>query len=292
MEYKTTETGLINFKQDEPFSMTLSQEEQKYFVKQAKQYRELMMLYNSAIKEVKTKLEVLNDELSIKNERNPIESVSSRVKSMPSIVDKLYRKGKKVCVSEVYKSLDDVAGIRIVCSFVDDIYQIANMLIRQDDITLVEVKDYIENIGSVSDKVLAKLKLDTSLVNIKQPGAYQYTVTYNKRVYVGIVNIKEPDKSLASITLKNITLLINDPVPTDLNSYIKESIPDNAKDKIKLDISKVNNRSAGTYQYTIDYNGKLYTGTVTVYSPQQDSVSKPDKEEKDDSTEVEPVNNE
>ncbi|MBQ3435737.1 MAG: hypothetical protein IJH13_01810 [Bacilli bacterium] len=156
----------------------------------------------------------------------------------------------------------------------------------------VEVKDYIENIGSVSDKVLAKLKLDTSLVNIKQPGAYQYTVTYNKRVYVGIVNIKEPDKSLASITLKNITLLINDPVPTDLNSYIKESIPDNAKDKIKLDISKVNNRSAGTYQYTIDYNGKLYTGTVTVYSPQQDPVSKPDKEEKDDSTEVEPVNNE
>ena len=156
----------------------------------------------------------------------------------------------------------------------------------------VNVKDYIENIGSVSDKVLAKLKLDTSLVNIKQPGAYQYTVTYNKRVYVGIVNIKEPDKSLASITLKNITLLINDPVPTDLNSYIKESIPDNAKDKIKLDISKVNNRSAGTYQYTIDYNGKLYTGTVTVYSPQQDSVSKPDKEEKDDSTEVEPVNNE
>lgn len=145
MEYKTTETGLINFKQDEPFSMTLSQEEQKYFVKQAKQYRELMMLYNSAIKEVKTKLEVLNDELSIKNERNPIESVSSRVKSMPSIVDKLNRKGKKVCVSEVYKSLDDVAGIRIVCSFVDDIYQIANMLIRQDDITLVEVKDYIQN---------------------------------------------------------------------------------------------------------------------------------------------------
>ena len=156
----------------------------------------------------------------------------------------------------------------------------------------VEVKDYIENLGSVSDKVLSKLKLDTSLVNIKQPGAYQYTITYNKRVYVGIVNIKEAEKNLDSITLKNITLLINDPIPTDLNSYIKESIPDSAKDKIKLDTSKINNRSAGTYQYTIDYNGKLYTGTVTVYSPQQESISKPDKEEKEDSTDVEPVNNE
>ena len=87
---------LINFKPDNSLAITLSEDEQKYFFSQAKQYRELMMLYNSAIKEVKTKLEVLNDELSIKNERNPIESVSSRVKSITSIVDKLNRKGKEI----------------------------------------------------------------------------------------------------------------------------------------------------------------------------------------------------
>lgn len=145
MTYNTKGNELINVDSDETLSISLSPDEQKYFLHQARQYRELMMMYNCAIKEIKTKLEVLNDELSIKNERNPIESISSRVKSITSIVDKLNRKGKEVKVREVYNSLDDVAGIRIICSFVDDIYQIANMLIRQDDIRLVEVKDYIQN---------------------------------------------------------------------------------------------------------------------------------------------------
>ena len=147
----------------------------------------------------------------------------------------------------------------------------------------VEVKDHIENLGSVSDKVLSKLKLDTSLVNTKQTGAYQYTITYDKKVYVGIINIKEKEKNLETITLKNITLLVNDPIPTDLNSYIKESIPDSAKDKIKLNTSVVNNKAAGIYQYTIDYNSKTYTGTVTVYAPQQ-SIVEDDDDEKDSNT--------
>lgn len=145
MDYKTKGNELISVTPDDTLSISLSPDEQKYFFNQARQYRELIMMYNSAIKEVKTKLEVLNDELSIKNERNPIESISSRVKSITSIVDKLNRKGKEISVKEVYNTLNDVAGIRIICSFVDDIYQIANMLIRQDDIKLVEVKDYIQH---------------------------------------------------------------------------------------------------------------------------------------------------
>lgn len=145
MDYKTKGNELIGVNPDDTLSISLSPDEQKYFFNQARQYRELIMMYNSAIKEVKTKLEVLNDELSIKNERNPIESVSSRVKSITSIVDKLNRKGKEISVKEMYNTLNDVAGIRIICSFVDDIYQIANMLIRQDDIKLVEVKDYIQH---------------------------------------------------------------------------------------------------------------------------------------------------
>ena len=145
MDYNTKGNDLISVTPDDTLSISLSPDEQKYFFNQARQYKELIMMYNSAIKEVKTKLEVLNDELSIKNERNPIESISSRVKSITSIVDKLNRKGKEISVKEVYNTLNDVAGIRIICSFVDDIYQIADMLIRQDDIKLVEVKDYIQH---------------------------------------------------------------------------------------------------------------------------------------------------
>ena len=96
MDYNTKGNDLISVTPDDTLSISLSPDEQKYFFNQARQYKELIMMYNSAIKEVKTKLEVLNDELSIKNERNPIESISSRVKSITSIVDKLNRKGKEI----------------------------------------------------------------------------------------------------------------------------------------------------------------------------------------------------
>ena len=118
--------------------------EGKYFLDQAKQYQELMMMYNCAMKEVRTKLEILNDELSVSNERNPIEFISSRIKKPMSVASKLQKQGQAVTVEAVEKYVHDVAGIRVICSFVDDIYTVANMLIRQDDITLVKVKDYIK----------------------------------------------------------------------------------------------------------------------------------------------------
>ena len=104
-----------------------------------------MMRYTCAIREVKTKLEVLNDELSVKNQRNPIEMIKSRVKKPVSIVEKLQRRGFEVSLDSMEKNLDDVAGIRIICSFVDDIYEVADMLVRQDDVTVIMVKDYIKN---------------------------------------------------------------------------------------------------------------------------------------------------
>ena len=103
------------------------------------------MRYTCAIREVKTKLEVLNDELSVKNQRNPIEMIKSRVKKPVSIVEKLQRRGFEVSLDSMEKNLDDVAGIRIICSFVDDIYEVADMLVRQDDVTVIMVKDYIKN---------------------------------------------------------------------------------------------------------------------------------------------------
>lgn len=116
-----------------------------YFVNQAIQFRELMMMYNCAIREVRTKLEVLNDELSIRNSRNPIEFIESRIKRPLSIVDKLKRYGEPVNVEFIERSLNDVAGIRVICPFIDDIYSVADMLLSQDDITLIKKKDYIEN---------------------------------------------------------------------------------------------------------------------------------------------------
>lgn len=112
---------------------------------QAREFQEAIMMYSCAIREVKTKLEVLNDELSIRNQRNPIEMIKSRVKKPLSIVEKLHRRNLPVNLDSMINHLDDVAGIRVICSFVDDIYNVARMLVSQDDIRVIAVKDYIEH---------------------------------------------------------------------------------------------------------------------------------------------------
>lgn len=114
-------------------------------VSMAHQFQEAMMMYTCAIREVKTKLEVLNDELSVRNQRNPIEMIKSRVKKPISIVEKLHRKGMPISIESMVNNLDDIAGIRVICSFLDDIYQVAAMLTNQDDIKVLAVKDYIKN---------------------------------------------------------------------------------------------------------------------------------------------------
>lgn len=109
----------------------------------AQQFQENMMQYTCAIREVKTKLEVLNDELSVKNSRNPIEMIKSRVKKPRSIMEKLQRRGFPVSIESMTQNLDDIAGIRVICSFIDDIYEISKMLARQDDVRVIAIKDYI-----------------------------------------------------------------------------------------------------------------------------------------------------
>ncbi len=114
-------------------------------IHQAREFQEAIMMYTCAIREVKTKLEVLNDDLSIRNQRNPIEMIKSRVKKPISIVEKLKRRNLPVSLESMINNLDDVAGIRVICSFVDDIYAVAEMLVNQDDVTVIAVKDYIRN---------------------------------------------------------------------------------------------------------------------------------------------------
>ena len=108
------------------------------------EYRELMMMYACAMKQVRTKFEVLNTEFTVRYRRNPISSINTRLKKTASIIDKLNRKEKAFCVKDIEGSLYDVAGVRVICSYIDDIYQIAEALLRQDDVTLIQKKDYIQ----------------------------------------------------------------------------------------------------------------------------------------------------
>lgn len=110
-----------------------------------KEFNTLMTYYRCAILEVETKFNVLNEQLSLTRERNPISGIKTRLKSFDSIQEKLYRKGIPPTLSAVEEHLKDVAGIRVVCSFVDDIYMLADCLISQDDVTLIEKKDYIKH---------------------------------------------------------------------------------------------------------------------------------------------------
>jgi len=104
-----------------------------------------MFLYNAALKEVGTKIEILNEEFLNVHNYNPIEHIKSRVKSAESIVKKLKRNGYEVTIENMVKHLNDIAGIRIICSFTSDIYMIAEMISNQSDITVIQIKDYIAN---------------------------------------------------------------------------------------------------------------------------------------------------
>ena len=106
---------------------------------------ELMAYYRCAIMEVETKFKVLNEQFSLKYDRNPIESIKSRLKSTEGIAKKLKKKDLDLTIDAIQENVKDVAGIRVICSFPEDIYMLADCLLNQDDITLIERKDYIKN---------------------------------------------------------------------------------------------------------------------------------------------------
>lgn len=117
----------------------------KRMLETAVDYKELRMMYACAIKEVQTKFEVLETEFKVRYQRNPISAIQTRLKSSSSIIEKMIRKGIPFSLENLEEQIQDLAGIRVICSYVDDIYALAEALIRQDDITLVEKKDYIKH---------------------------------------------------------------------------------------------------------------------------------------------------
>ena len=108
-------------------------------------WEEVNLVYNSALKEIGTKLEILNDEFQHIHQYNPIEHIKTRIKKPESIVKKLKKNGYESTIENMVKYVNDIAGIRVICSFTEDIYILAQCLLDQDDIKLIEIKDYIRN---------------------------------------------------------------------------------------------------------------------------------------------------
>lgn len=123
----------------------LSEEMKKLQLRNSKETKQLMTYYNCAMLEIETKFRVLSQEFALEQDYNPIETIKSRLKSMDSIIDKLQRKGLPLELESIENNLKDVAGIRVICPFLSDIYRMASCLMEQDDIVIVEKKDYIKN---------------------------------------------------------------------------------------------------------------------------------------------------
>lgn len=128
----------------EHFFKELTKEEHLEKIKEgALPYNRLMSYYKCAIMEVETKFKVLNEQFSLKYDENPIETIKSRLKSPDSIMKKMKKKGIPMNRDAIEEHITDIAGIRIICSFEEDIYKMAKLLLQQDDVTLIEQKDYI-----------------------------------------------------------------------------------------------------------------------------------------------------
>ena len=111
----------------------------------AEQYNQMMFFYKAGIEQLSTKLEILNQEFKACNDRNPIESINSRIKTPESIKEKMERRGIPLTVSGMVQNIMDIAGVRVVCPFISDVYHIAGLLLKQSDIKKVRIKDYIKN---------------------------------------------------------------------------------------------------------------------------------------------------
>ena len=115
--------------------------EPQKFIHSALEFQQLLMLYESGIKQLTTKCEILEDEFESKHQRNPISTISSRIKEPVSIIEKLQRKNLELTLENIVGKLYDVAGIRITCPFISDVYHVMKMLLNQEDVSLIKVKD-------------------------------------------------------------------------------------------------------------------------------------------------------
>ena len=146
---------------------------QKFFTSS----KDLMSCYRCAIMEIETKFRVLNERFSLTHDRNPIDNIQTRLKSPESIHEKLIRKNLPLTLEAVEENLFDIAGVRVVCSFVDDIYMLADCLLRQDDITLIRRKDYIKN---PKEKKLMRVEVQLRTIAMEFWANLEHQLRYKK----------------------------------------------------------------------------------------------------------------
>ena len=185
------------------------------------------------------------------------------------------------CISSgiMYKSLEDkknntnkiliVVEEKQLTKNEDVNLKLKNLTLNINTPLSINVKDYLET--TVTDEVLANLKLDTSNVNVTKKGTYNYSISYKKKVYNGIIVIKENEiveNKLPSITLKTLNITLGNQLSPDISNYVIEPLNDEMKSKMLLDLSNVNINKAGNYQYTIKYDNSIYTGNITITATQ------------------------
>lgn len=142
------------------------------FYNEEEEWKKVMLMYDSALKEVNTKLEILNEEFKLNHQYNPIEHITSRIKSPQSIAKKMRHNDRELTVENIVKYVNDVAGIRIICSFTSDIYRIADLIAKQSDVQVLKVKDYImfpKSNGYTSYHMIISVPiyLSSTMVNVK-----------------------------------------------------------------------------------------------------------------------------
>ena len=186
------------------------EEARKWLEQNVQPYKELMAYYRCAIMEIETKFNVLNEELSLKYDRNPIETIKSRLKSPESIAEKMRRKNIFPTVQTIEDNLTDIAGIRVICSFPADIYMLEKALLEQDDVRLVEKKDYIQNpkkngyrslhlivetpIFLHDRKKLMKVEVQLRTISMDWWASLEHKIKYKKDIDQNVV--KELEKEL------------------------------------------------------------------------------------------------
>lgn len=136
--------GCVNMN-NELFNFNISPELRLEFLKSISKAKELMAYYECAIMEVETKFKVLNKQFSLMSDRNPIDSIQSRLKSPESILNKMIKRNLPLTIEAIEENLTDIAGVRVICSFLEDIYTLKKAIEKQDDIKVLMIKDYIKN---------------------------------------------------------------------------------------------------------------------------------------------------
>ena len=146
--------------------------------------------------------------------------------------------------------------------------KLKDVKIEVNQLLSLNTADYLANPDDIEDSIVKRLKLDTSNVNTNQVGNYSFTITYNKKIYNGTVMvINKTLPQVSTMTLNSLSFEVGSNLPVDVSSYIKEQLSDEVKAAIILDTSNVDTNKPGSYLYSVSYNGKLYTNTITIYEP-------------------------